>query len=245
MAKTAVATPSVDFEAIDRLEQKLKMLVTVLDRTRAESARAADELVRTRADTPRRTKRTRRLRTELEAALRAARRGRRGRRRAHAAPHRARADSHPRRRHAPANRGPQPLGRRRPMKERRAPGDASTSTGCGIRSAATLDPAYVAELAAYVERKMQLAARESPAGDTLKIAVLAALNIADEYFRARQDGTSQRTGLPSARWSSNGCSIWRSARRNRWTRRPTLRPLPGPPVHSKIPPGFSSSLLCS
>ena len=38
MAKTAVATPSVDFEAIDRLEQKLKMLVTVLDRTRGESA---------------------------------------------------------------------------------------------------------------------------------------------------------------------------------------------------------------
>lgn len=58
-----------------------------------------------------------------------------------------------------------------------------------------LDPTYVAELAAYVERKMQLASRESPAGDTLKIAVLAALNIADEYFRARQDGTLQRTGL--------------------------------------------------
>ena|SRR5437868_4080483 len=58
-----------------------------------------------------------------------------------------------------------------------------------------LDPTYVAELAAYVDRKMQLASRESPAGDTLKIAVLAALNIADEYFRARQDGTSQRTGL--------------------------------------------------
>ena len=58
-----------------------------------------------------------------------------------------------------------------------------------------LDAAYVADLAAYVEMKMQLATRESPAGDTLKIAVLAALNIADEYFRARQDGTSQRAGL--------------------------------------------------
>ena len=58
-----------------------------------------------------------------------------------------------------------------------------------------LDAAYVADLAAYVEHKMQLAARESPAGDTLKIAVLAALNIADEYFRARQEGTAQRTGL--------------------------------------------------
>ena len=49
-----------------------------------------------------------------------------------------------------------------------------------------LDAAYVAELATYVEQKMQLAARESPAGDTLKIAVLAALNIADECFRARE-----------------------------------------------------------
>ena len=58
-----------------------------------------------------------------------------------------------------------------------------------------LDPAYVADLAAYVEEKMQLAARESPAGDTLKIAVLAALNIADECFRAREEGTAQRTGV--------------------------------------------------
>jgi cell division protein ZapA len=58
-----------------------------------------------------------------------------------------------------------------------------------------LDPAYVAELATYVEEKMQLATRESPAGDTLKIAVLAALNIADEYFRASQEGASHRSDL--------------------------------------------------
>lgn len=58
-----------------------------------------------------------------------------------------------------------------------------------IRS--TLDPAYVAELAAYVDEKMRLASRESPGSDTLKVAVLAALNIADEYFRARDE---QRLG---------------------------------------------------
>jgi len=58
-----------------------------------------------------------------------------------------------------------------------------------------LDPAYVAELAAYVEHKMQLATRESPAGDTLKIAVLAALNIADEYFRAHQEGASHQSDV--------------------------------------------------
>jgi len=59
----------------------------------------------------------------------------------------------------------------------------------------TLDAAYVTELAAYVQRKMELAARESPSGDTLKIAVLAALNIADECFRARDEGAAQRAGL--------------------------------------------------
>ena len=72
-----------------------------------------------------------------------------------------------------------------------------------------LDAAYVADLAAYVEQKMQLASRESPAGDTLKIAVLAALNIADECFRARQEGTAQRSRpRPSAPASSSACSIW-------------------------------------
>jgi len=46
-----------------------------------------------------------------------------------------------------------------------------------------LDPKYVAELATYVNEKMRLASRETSSGDTLKVAVLAALNIADEYFR--------------------------------------------------------------
>jgi cell division protein ZapA len=58
-----------------------------------------------------------------------------------------------------------------------------------------LDAGYIADLAAYVEQKMRLAAQESPAGDSLKIAVLAALNIADECFRAREEGTAQRTGV--------------------------------------------------
>src|SRR5262245_50256806 len=58
-----------------------------------------------------------------------------------------------------------------------------------------LDADYIADLAAYVEQKMLLAAKESPAGDTLKIAVLAALNIADECFRAREEGSAQQTGV--------------------------------------------------
>ena len=58
-----------------------------------------------------------------------------------------------------------------------------------------LDPAYVAELAAYVDAKMRLASRETAAGDTLKIAVLAALNIADECFRVRNDDQERRDRL--------------------------------------------------
>ena len=50
MAKSAVATQSVDFEAIDRLEQKLKQLVSVLDRARTDAARAAEENTRLRAE---------------------------------------------------------------------------------------------------------------------------------------------------------------------------------------------------
>ena len=52
-----------------------------------------------------------------------------------------------------------------------------------IRS--SLDEHYVAELAAYVDQKMRAASDAAPASDTLGLAVLVALNIADEYFRAR------------------------------------------------------------
>jgi cell division protein ZapA len=62
-----------------------------------------------------------------------------------------------------------------------------------IRS--TLGPEYVAQLAAYVDQKMHLAAKESPAGDTLKLAVLAALNIADEFFRACDEVETDQAAL--------------------------------------------------
>jgi cell division protein ZapA len=57
-----------------------------------------------------------------------------------------------------------------------------------IRS--SLDERYVAELAAYVDQKMRAASVAAPASDTLGLAVLVALNIADEYFRARQQSSS-------------------------------------------------------
>lgn len=49
----------------------------------------------------------------------------------------------------------------------------------------TLDPKYVQDLAAYVDRKMALATQASPSSDTLGLAVLTALNLADELFRIR------------------------------------------------------------
>ncbi len=58
-----------------------------------------------------------------------------------------------------------------------------------IRSA--LEPEYVTRLANYVDDKMRAAADATPTGDTLRLAVLAALNIADELFRCR-DATSSR-----------------------------------------------------
>ena len=68
MAKTAVATPAVDFEAIDRLEQKLKQLVAVMDRTRTEHARVSDELARVRGEHQRAAEENTRLRAEIDGA---------------------------------------------------------------------------------------------------------------------------------------------------------------------------------
>jgi len=56
-----------------------------------------------------------------------------------------------------------------------------------------LDPEYVARLATYVDEKMRAAADSTPTGDSLRLAVLAALNIADELFRCR-DTTRARDG---------------------------------------------------
>jgi cell division protein ZapA len=64
-----------------------------------------------------------------------------------------------------------------------------------IRS--SLDAAYVAELAAYVDEKMRRAMEESPTGDTLRVAVLAAINIADEYFRIRDEAQRHQDTVAS------------------------------------------------
>ena len=53
-----------------------------------------------------------------------------------------------------------------------------------------LDPQYITELAAYVDEKIQSAARELATGDPLRLAVIASLNVADELFRAREEASS-------------------------------------------------------
>ena len=60
-----------------------------------------------------------------------------------------------------------------------------------IRS--SLEPEYVARLARYVDEKMKAAGESTPSGDPLRLAILAALNIADELLRCR-DVTRARDG---------------------------------------------------
>lgn len=57
-----------------------------------------------------------------------------------------------------------------------------------IRS--SLDAGYVTELAAYIDRKMRVASDTAPASDSVELAVLVALNVADELFRAQQQSAS-------------------------------------------------------
>lgn len=61
-----------------------------------------------------------------------------------------------------------------------------------IRS--TLSEAYVAHLAAYVDQKIRSASDVAPTTDTVRLVVLAALNIADERFHAQAD--EEKDGEP-------------------------------------------------
>ena len=52
------------------------------------------------------------------------------------------------------------------------------------------DPDYILKLAEYVDAKMRAVAEATNTIDTVRLAVLAALNIADEYhlLKRKQDG---------------------------------------------------------
>ena len=58
-----------------------------------------------------------------------------------------------------------------------------------------LDAQYVNGLATYVDEKIRAASETSPSGDSLRLAVIAALNIADELFRCQDVQNARRGAL--------------------------------------------------
>src|ERR1700704_4824687 len=56
-----------------------------------------------------------------------------------------------------------------------------------------LDAEYVERIAAYVDERMRAVGAATPTGDPVRLAVLAALNLADELFRCR-DASRARSG---------------------------------------------------
>ena len=49
------------------------------------------------------------------------------------------------------------------------------------------DPEYIHELAEYVDKRMNEIARATMTVDSLRVAILAALQIADELYQSRKD----------------------------------------------------------
>jgi cell division protein ZapA len=64
-----------------------------------------------------------------------------------------------------------------------------------IRS--VLDERYVSELAAYVDERMRQVSHQLASVDPVRMAIVAALNITDELFRARADASGEKSRLDS------------------------------------------------
>jgi len=82
-----------------------------------------------------------------------------------------------------------------------------------------LDPAYINQLAVYLDQKMRLAEVQTQNADLARVTVVAALNIADEFFSCarRQSGprgTAART-RGRHRTSDRRCARWRAKAGNR------------------------------
>ena len=65
-----------------------------------------------------------------------------------------------------------------------------------------LEPQYIGQLADYLDEKMRMAAQELTTADPLRVAVIAALNVVDELFRARAN-----TAVAAGEWSSRAAVI--------------------------------------
>jgi len=78
---------------------------------------------------------------------------------------------------------------------------------------AELDEAYVRKIAAYVDEKMRLISDAAKTVDTQKVAVLAALAIADELNVEANIAAGKAGGLPA--------ELHKKLRAHRWDRNPT------------------------
>jgi len=74
------------------------------------------------------------------------------------------------------------------MADRAGNGEATTVTifGQTYHLRGTEDEPYLNELASLVDRQMREVVEATQTADTLKVAILAALNIADDYLQARR-----------------------------------------------------------
>ncbi len=63
------------------------------------------------------------------------------------------------------------------------------------------DPGYVEKLASFVDEELKAVSRASGAVDSVRIAVLAALNLADECFRLRRELEHAHSRKPAGRLS--------------------------------------------
>ncbi len=78
------------------------------------------------------------------------------------------------------------------------------------------DPGYVERLAAFVDGRMKEVARSTKTVDSQRIAVLAALNVADELFAARDgahSGAARRPRNAPAGWPRGAGRSARGLRR--------------------------------
>ena len=70
----------------------------------------------------------------------------------------------------------------------------------------------MAELASYVDEKIRSAAEATPTSDMVRVAVLAALNIADEFFRGRDVERDWQRQLADARRARRAAARCQAAR---------------------------------
>jgi len=57
------------------------------------------------------------------------------------------------------------------------------------------DSAHIEQLAQYVDEKMREVNQDGALKSPLKVAILAALNIADEYYKSREEYSSSMKSL--------------------------------------------------